>query len=130
MTRREIREEIFKTIFQVEFHNEDEMSDQMDTFLTEGKELKEEDLSYIQSKANDIIAKLPEIDKMIDESSEGWKTSRMAKVDLSILRVATYEIKFENLAEGIAINEAVEIAKKYGSDSSPAFINGILAKVV
>ena len=140
MTRRQIREEIFKMIFQAEFYEGEVLSDQLNTFLMENvvetpetaedEEAPEIELNadetYIQDKCNDIIAKLPEIDEMINNASDGWKTSRMAKVDLTLIRLATYEIKFE----GVAINEAVELAKKYGEDSSKSFVNGVLAKVI
>ena len=67
---------------------------------------------------------------MLEEVSEGWKVKRMGKVDLAIMRLAVYEMKYdEEIPVRVAINEAVEIAKKYGQDSSPSFINGILAKV-
>lgn len=72
---------------------------------------------------------IDEIDALINEKSTGWKTSRMAKVDLSIIRIAVYEIKFEDdIPFKVSVNEAVELAKKYGADESPAFVNGILAK--
>ena len=74
---------------------------------------------------------MKEIDAEINEKSTGWKTSRMGKVDLSIIRLAVYEIRFdEEVPEKVAINEAVELAKKFGTDESPAFINGVLAKFV
>ena len=70
------------------------------------------------------------IDELLNNLSTGWKTSRMNRVDLTILRLATYEIKWdEEIPTGVAINEAVELAKKYSSDSGPAFVNGVLAKV-
>lgn len=63
--------------------------------------------------------------------AEGWKTGRMGKVDLTLIRLAVYEMKYdEDVPVGVAINEAVELAKKYGTDESPAFINGVLAKLV
>ncbi|MDE7009463.1 MAG: transcription antitermination factor NusB, partial [Lachnospiraceae bacterium] len=70
-----------------------------------------------------------EIDAMLNEKAKGWSTNRMGKVDLTILRLAVFEIKYdEEIPTGVAINEAVELAKKFGQDSSPAFINGVLAK--
>ena len=72
-----------------------------------------------------------EIDEKINEVAKGWKTQRMGKADLSILRLAVYEMKYdEEIPVNVAINEAVELAKKFGSDDSPAFVNGILAKLV
>lgn len=74
---------------------------------------------------------VPELDKKIDEVAEGWKTRRMGKVELSILRLAVYEMKYdEEVPEKVAINEAVELAKKFGGSDAPAFVNGILAKLV
>ena len=73
---------------------------------------------------------IPEIDEMLNRTTEGWKTTRMGKVDLAILRLAVYEMKFdEDVPVGVAINEAVELAKRFGRDQSPSFINGILGKL-
>ena len=75
--------------------------------------------------------KIPELDEKINEVTEGWKTKRMGRAELTILRLALYEILFdEEIPEKVAINEAVELAKKYGGNESPAFINGVLAKLV
>lgn len=128
MSRREIREQIFKMLFRIEFHESEEMSEQMELFLEE-EEIEEN--TYIQEKYQKIVEKLNEIDEAINEKVTGWKTSRMSKVDLALLRLAVYEICYdEEIPEGVAINEAVELAKKYGTDGSPAFINGVLAKFV
>jgi N utilization substance protein B len=130
MTRREIREETFKLVFQKEFYNAEELPEQMTLFLGENPEASDEEKEQMDARVKAIIEKLPEIDAIIDGVAEGWKTNRMGKVELAIIRLATYEIKFEDLAAGIAINEAVEMAKRYGGDNSGAFVNGILAKVV
>ena len=129
MTRREIRENVFKMLFRAEFHEAEEMTEQVSLFEEELSEAKEDELAYMTSKSNEILAKIPEIDKAVNEVSEGWKTTRMGKVDLSIIRLAVYEIKYEEeIPTKVAINEAVELAKQYGTDSSSAFENGILAK--
>ena len=129
MTRREIRENVFKMLFRVEFHEQEEMNEQLVLFGEERDALKEADLSYIRNKCNDIFSKIEEIDSAINEVATGWKTSRMGKVDLSIIRLAVYEIKFEDdIPTKVSINEAVELAKAYGTDDSPSFVNGILAK--
>lgn len=130
MTRREIREETFKLVFQKEFYNAEELPEQMTLFLGENPEASDEEKEQMDARVKAIIEKLPEIDAIIDGVAEGWKTNRMGKVELAIIRLATYEIKIEDLAAGIAINEAVEMAKRYGGDNSGAFVNGILAKVV
>lgn len=131
MTRRALRENIFKMLFRVEFHEANEMRDQLALFEEQLEGLKEADLVYIKEKTTEVIAHLKEIDGQINEKAIGWKTSRMGKVDLSIIRLAVYEILFdEEVPEKVAINEAVELAKKFGTDESPAFINGVLAKFV
>jgi len=98
-------------------------------FEDEDNASKEADEDYIQGKYKKIIEKLPQIDEMLNEKAEGWKTSRMSKVDLTLLRLAIYEIEFdEEVPTGVAINEAVELAKNFGQEESSSFVNGILAK--
>ena len=130
MRRTELREHIFKMLFQIEFNNEEEMSEQKELYFELLDEVAEKDRKYILEKFQAIIEKRTEIDELLNDLSTGWKTSRMNRVDLAILRLATYEIKWdEEIPTGVAINEAVELAKKYSSDSGPAFVNGVLAKV-
>ncbi len=130
MSRREIREKIFKLLFRAEFYEEGELSEQRQLFLEE-LDQEDQDTLYIQSKFEQIVSRLEEIDAMVNQVAQGWKTSSMGKVDLTLIRLAVYEIKFEeDIPEGVAINEAVELAKSYGTDDSPSFINGILAKLV
>ncbi|MGN0291123.1 MAG: transcription antitermination factor NusB [Lachnospiraceae bacterium] len=129
MSRRELREQIFKMLFRIEFHESDEMEEQMQLFLEEESKASEEEDTYIRNKYEKIVEHLEQIDVAINEKSTGWKTTRMGKVDLSLMRLAVYEILFdEDIPTGVAINEAVELAKKYGTDDSPSFINGVLAK--
>ncbi|NBH12637.1 transcription antitermination factor NusB [Lachnospiraceae bacterium] len=130
MSRREIREKIFKLLFRAEFYEEGDLSEQRQLFLEElGQEDK--DILYIRDKFEQIVSHLTEIDDMINQVAQGWKTGRMGKVDLTLIRLAVYEIKFEeDIPTGVAINEAVELAKSYGTDDSPSFVNGILAKLV
>lgn len=129
MTRRELRENMFKMLFRVEFHNEDEMPEQFGLFEEALENIKAEDRDYLNSKTEGILAHLGEIDSAINDKSVGWKTSRMGKVDLAILRLAVYEIFYEEeIPVKVSINEAVELAKKYGTDDSSSFINGVLAK--
>lgn len=85
----------------------------------------------MKQKTEEIMCKVPELDAKIDEVAQGWKTKRMGKVDLTILRLALYEMLYDDeVPEKVAINEAVELAKKFGGNDSPAFINGVLAKLV
>ena len=129
MSRRELREQIFKLLFRVEFSSLEDMSEQERMFFEEEDAAKGEDADYISDKYHKIEQKLPEIDEQLNERAEGWNTARMGKVDLTILRLAVYEINYdETVPTGVAINEAVELAKKFGQDASSGFVNGILAK--
>ncbi len=133
MSRREIRERIFKLLFRVEFYRAEEMEEQKELFLEDVEDFPEEatqkDKQEVTEKYDAIVDKLPEIDVMIDEKAVGWSSRRMGKVDLAIIRLAVYEICFdEQIPTGVAINEAVELAKSYGQDGSAAFVNGVLAK--
>ena len=90
----------------------------------------DKDREYIQAKYEAVAARVPEIDSMLNETAKGWKTSRMSKVDLTVLRLAVYEMKWdEDIPEGVAINEAVELAKRFGGENSSSFVNGILGKL-
>ena len=131
MTRREIREQVFKMLFRVEFYNQEEMSEQIALCEDDACSWKEKDKTYIFEKVEKISEKLEEIDAKINEVSEGWKTGRMGKVDLTLIRLAVYEMLYEeDVPAKVAINEAVELAKQYGTDNSPSFVNGVLAKLV
>ena len=93
--------------------------------------VKEEDKKELEEKVARILSFIPEIDEAINAVSEGWKTGRMGTVELTILRLAVYELKHDaEIPDKVAINEAVELAKKFGGDDAPAFVNGILAKLV
>jgi len=130
MSRKELREHIFRMLFRIEFNSEEEMKDQEGFYFDELTEATGKDQDYILNKYRAIVEKKEEIDALLNEVTEGWKTSRMNRVDLTILRLATYEIQWdEDVPTGVAINEAVELAKKYSSDDGPAFVNGVLAKV-
>lgn len=130
MKRRELREHIFELLFRAEFNDSAEMPEQLRMFFEDMEDLEEKDQTYMEGKYHRVMEKLAEVDKLIGDTAEGWKLGRLAKVDLSILRLAVYEMKFdEDVPEGVAINEAVELAKKFGGDDSPAFINGILGKL-
>lgn len=130
MGRRELRESIFQLLFMTEFNPSEEMGEQKELYLDGIENLQGKDQTYIQDKFEKIRTKLPEIDEILNKASKGWKTSRMGKVDLTILRLASYELLFDDdVPEKVAINEAVELAKKFGGDESPSFINGVLGKV-
>lgn len=131
MKRTELRDHIFKMVFEMEFNKAEEMPAQVELYLGQLEDAKEQDLKYMGAKTEKIREKLEEIDRILNDTSKGWKTTRMNKVDLGILRLAVYEIKWdEDVPAGVAINEAVELAKRYSSDDGPSFINGVLAKLV
>lgn len=130
MKRSEQREHIFRMVFELEFHEEGSMLEQMQLYFEQLEDAKEKDLEYIRDKAEQIGRKLSEIDKLINETVKGWKTTRMNKADLSILRLAVYEMRWDDdVPVGVAIDEAVELAKRYSSEDGPSFINGVLAKL-
>ncbi len=132
MGRREQREQIFKLLFRVEFNEIGEMPEQARLFFEEAdKPIEEADREYIAGKYEKIMERLAEIDGLLNEKTEKWTTDRMGKAELTILRLAVYEILYDDeVPAGVAINEAVELAKKFGQDSAKAFVNGILAKFV
>ena len=132
MGRRELREQIFKLVFRIEFNKLEDMPEQEKLFFEEEENVAtEKDEKYIVNKYEDIVSKLDVIDEMINKEAKGWETTRMGKVDLTLIRLAVFEIKFDDeIPTGVAINEAVELAKKFGQDSSPSFVNGVLAKLV
>ena len=125
MGRRELRESIFQLLFMTEFNDNQEMAEQKQLYLEGIEDIQDKDQSYIQDKFEKIREKLPEIDEALNEASKGWKTSRMGKVELSILRLAVYELRYDDDVPGkVAINEAVELAKKFGGNEAPARCTG------
>ncbi len=132
MTRRGLREQIFKLLFRIEFNNADEMIEQKSLFFeTNDEEFSEEESDYVQKKYESIVAHLDDIDAAINEKAKGWTTDRMSKVDLTIIRLGVYEIVYDDdIPEGVAVNEAVELAKLFGQEESYSFVNGVLAKFV
>lgn len=139
MKRREIREHMFRLLFCMDFHEKEEFVEQKELyfarigdFYPEGVDIPgEEDIVYLKNRFETIEAKVGEIDMLLAAAASGWKLNRMGKVDLSILRLAVYEMRFDDeVPDKVAINEAVELAKLYGGDSSGGFVNGVLAKLV
>lgn len=133
MNRTTIRKHTFLILFRAEFHEESELKEQSELYFKseETAGISEEDADVIKERAALVQEHLTEIDEKISQISEGWDISRLGKVELSIIRLACFEIMFDELVPtSVAINEAVELAKKYGGDDSPSFVNGILAKLV
>lgn len=140
MTRREIRDRIFKILFSYAFNDAEEMSEQValafeDTDLfqeedTPSEACSEEEKAYISNKVMDIVAKRESIDETIQSISEGWKLARIGKAELAILRLAVYEIKYEEeIPLKVSINEAVELTKRYCDTDAKSFVNALLAKL-
>lgn len=132
MRRHELREQVFRLLFCVEFHSEEEMPAQARLYIQNTEVItKEDDAEYISERFESVRDKIAEIDKLINERTTGWDTTRMGKVELTVLRLAIYEIMFdEEIPTNVSINEAVELAKTYGQENSGSFVNAILAKFV
>ena len=130
MGRREMREHIFKLLFLGEFNETAEMPEQIQLYFEGLPDLQPTEQAYMENKYALVKEHLEEIDELLNEKSAGWKTKRMSKVDLNILRLAVYEMKYdEDVPVKVAINEAVEISKSFGGDDSASFVNGILGKI-
>lgn len=130
MKRSEMREHIFRIIFQMEFADTEERNEKITLYLESLKDISNKEFTYIKKKTEDIFMRIEEIDATIESISTGWKINRLGKVELAILRVAVYEMKYDDdIPEKVAINEAVELAKHYGNEQSPKFVNGVLAKL-
>ena len=137
MGRHELREQVFRLLFRVEFNSAQEMEEQRALFLEDlpaedtVRAASEKDAAYIASRCSKVQDKIVEIDKIIDDNTEGWDTARMGKVELTVLRLGVYEILFdEDIPNSVAIDEAVSLAKQYGQETSGGFVNAILGKIV
>ncbi len=129
MGRRETRECAMKLIFQTMLQRDD-IEEQINRFCEENQLAEGVELDYFLDVVRGVISHAEEIDERISRYSKGWMTSRMPKVDLSIMRLSSYEMAFRNdIPASVSINEAVELSKKYGDDHSQTFVNGVLAKV-
>ena len=141
MKRSQIREQIFKLLFRVEFNKSEDMPEQIELFMEtptldidekeyEEVSLTEQEEKYILQKYEDIVSHISEIDEIISDTAKGWTSDRIGKVELTILRLAIFEIKYDDdIPVSVAIDQAVELSKKFGRDESYSFINGILAKL-
>lgn len=130
MTRREIREQLFVLLFQKEFYGQEEFEEQLESYLGT-HEFEAKDKDYMLGRLRSIGELQPEIDALISEHSKGWKIDRIGKEELAILRLAVYEALYdEDIPVGVAVNEAVELGKKYGAEGGASFINGMLGNIV
>ncbi len=131
MNRSEIREQAFKLIYSLEIQKQENLEEQVELYI-ESNNIKSKDaIEYIKDAILGIEKNKDEIIKNIEKNLKSdWKIERISKMDLSILKLAIYEIKYKDIPFKVVINEAVELAKKYGEDNSKNFVNGILASVV
>ena len=138
MTRRALREHCFKMLFSTSFCAPAEADAQIDAYLCEvpdeedeSPEFSEEERKICRERVKAVLDKREEIDGILQQASSGWSLRQMGRVELTILRLACFELRFdENIPEKVAINEAVELAKKFGGEEAPSFVNGVLAKLV
>ena len=138
MSRRQAREAALQALFQLDLNPGEEGQQEqyetlaIDTVLGEAEKMSAHDREFVNTLVHGTRAHLAEIDSLIAASSKDWRLERMATVDRNITRLATFEIRFaeETLTPNIAINEAVELAKKYGTDDSSRYVNGILGAMM
>lgn len=130
MNRSQIRELAFKLLYQIEIQKEINDED-MELFFENNNITSEEAKSYIKDVVKGTSTNSQEILELISNNlKKDWNLERITKVNLALLKLAIYEIKYKDIPFKVAINEAVELAKKYGEEASPVFINGILASIV
>lgn len=130
MLRTQVREEIFKILFRYPFVEQEEMQEQIDFSLEELAGKSEENRTYISNKVEDILAHIDEIDELISLCCDGWNLNRIGKAEIGIMRIATYEMKFEeDIPNKVAINEAVELTKQYCDEEAKGFVNAVLGKI-
>ena len=120
MNRSEIREEAFKLIYSLEIQKKEPIEEQIELYIESNGIDNKKAIEYIEDAVNGIEKNL----------KQEWKIDRISKVDLAILKLAIYEIKYKDIPFKVVINEAVELAKKYGEDNSKNFVNGILASII
>jgi transcription antitermination protein NusB len=139
MSRRISREYAIQFLFSLDFNKTDDVEKQLEEFLLHTQEHREEEDSALNESSKrytlDVVKgtmqHIEEIDKIIDFHTTGWKKERIARVDLAIIRLAIYEIMFDNdVPDSVAANEAIELAKKYSTEESGSFVNGVLGKVI
>lgn len=128
MSRTASREASMKLLFEINYKM-DEAQIVLNNFLNEN-ELEINDKQFITDIINGTLNNVDKIDALIEKHSRGWKVNRLAKVDLIILRLAIFELLYTETPDGVVINEAVDLAKKYGTDKSGSFINGLLANII
>lgn len=130
MSRKKARDNAFKCIYELEF-GKDENLDKILEYCYEENEDKPSEIEYIEMVVRGVKENLDEIDEIILSKLKNWSLDRIAKIDLAILRLAIYEIKYlDDIPEKVSANEAVELAKTYGNNDSRNFVNGVIAAVI
>ena len=130
MNRSAAREEAFKLLYSLEIQKEN-LDEQLEIYFENEEITKQETKEYISSVVKGIENNISKIEDKISENlKKDWKIERISKINLVLLKLAIYEILYTETPYKVAINEAIEIAKKYGDDNSPNFVNGILASIV
>ena len=130
MQRSSMRELAFKMLYGLEVQNEN-TQEQVDMFIEENDVNDEKAIEYLKDIASGVEANKEEINDLIQKNiSKNWSLNRISKINISLIKLAIYEMLYKELPYKVAINEVVELAKKYADESSPVFINGILASVV
>ncbi len=131
MNRSEIREQAFKLIYSLEIQRKEGLEEQIELYIESNNIVNKAAIEYIKDAVFGIEKHKKEIlEKIENHLKAEWKIDRISKIDLAILKLAIYEIKYKEIPFKVVINEAVELAKKYGEDSSKNFVNGILASIV
>lgn len=131
MKRTAIREQTFRLLYSLEIQKTDNIEEQIELYLECNEIENEKAIEYIKDVVIGVYEHKSDIESLIEKNLKtDWKIDRISKIDLSLLRLAIYEIKYKEIPYKVAINEALELAKKYGEDSSKNFVNGVLASVV
>lgn len=131
MNRSEIREEAFKLIYSLEIQKKEPIEEQIELYIESNGIDNKKAIEYIEDAVNGIEKNKEVITEKIEKNlKQDWKIDRISKVNLAILKLAIYEIKYKDIPFKVVINEAVELAKKYGEDNSKNFVNGILASII
>lgn len=140
MSRRLARESAIKFLFSIDFNKEEDLEEMLGEFFDAPDEqiddeyqdmLSENDIKYAEEVIKGTIDNMQHIDKLIQGNITGWTKDRIIKVDLAVLRLALYEILYrDDIPDSVAINEAIELAKKYSTEESGSFVNGVLGKIV
>ena len=133
MTRSEGRNLAFELLYSLEIQKveKEERQEQIQLFIQESEIEEEKTMQYIEQTVNGIFLQQAEIEKMISQNlKEKWDIGRISKVNLALLKLGIYEMVYSKLPYKVVVNEVVELAKKYGEDTSPSFVNGILANII